>query len=126
MTEEQYIGKIAKDKKGRKLGKIVKIEDLTGKTIKKEIPHAMIRVRKFMKEDILVPIELGKIIEIKNNAVLFELLKEEFDKEVAKIRLLREQQELYDGKSPLGYDAKVRSYLSPMAGKLPEVKSRKK
>ena len=42
------------------------------------------------------------------------------------LNINKEQQELYDGKSPLGYDAKYRSSLSPMSSKLPEVKSRRK
>ena len=124
MTNEQFIGKLAKDKQKRKLGKIVKIEQRTGKTVKKEKPHAMILVRKFMQKDILVPIDVEKIIEEKEDEVIFDIQKEEFKEEKAKIKLLREQQELYDGKNPMSYGAQPR--LSSFAGKRPDVKTRKK
>ncbi|MHA1245582.1 MAG: hypothetical protein ACTSP7_13590, partial [Candidatus Heimdallarchaeota archaeon] len=64
--------------------------------------------------------------EVTERYVLFDLIKADFDKEVKKQRILKEQRELYDGKSPLTYGSKVRSSLSPMAGKLPEIKSRRK
>ncbi|MHA1125589.1 MAG: hypothetical protein ACTSO7_07065 [Candidatus Heimdallarchaeota archaeon] len=126
MSDEGLIQKTAVDKNNKKLGTIVKLEQKLGKTTKINVPHAIIRVRKFLKNDLLIPIEKSKIIKIVDKSVIFDLHKEDFDKEVKKQRLLREQQELYDGKSPLNYGAKVRSSLSPMAGKLPEVKSRKK
>lgn len=124
MEEEQYIGKIAKDEQERKLGTIVKIENITGKTIKKATPHVFIRVRKFMKDDVLVPVELEKIVTIKEDAVIFAMGKEAFEKEVAKIRVEKEQRELYNGKSPITYGAQPR--LSSYAGKRPDIKTRKK
>ena len=124
MTNEQLIAKIAKDKKNRKLGKIVKIEQTIGKTVKINKPHAMVLVRKFMQKDILVPVDIEKVIEVKEDEIIFDLLKEEFDEEVTKIKLLREQQELYDGKNPISYGAQPR--LSPRTGRIPEVKGRRK
>jgi len=126
MANEQLVAKLAVDKNNKKLGTIIRIDNVTGKTIKTAVPHAIIRVRKFMKKDVLVPIEVTKVIEVTDEFVLFDLLKADFEKEVKLQKILREQQELYDGQSPLNYGAKVRSSLSPMAGKLPEVKSRRK
>ena len=126
LSSEELIQKTAVDKNNKKLGTIVRIEQKPGKTVKTNVPHAIIRVRKFLKNDILIPIEISQLKKIVDNIAIFDIDKEEFDKEVKKQRLLREQQELYDGKSPLGYDAKYRSSLSPMSSKLPEVKSRRK
>jgi len=126
MSNEHLVGKSAIDRNSKKLGSIIRIDKIQGKTIKTTVPHAIIRVRKFMKDDIFVPINIEKIIEVTDRYVLFDLFKDEFDKEVKKQRLLKEQQELYDGKSPLTYGVKVRSGVSPMAGKLPKVKSRRK
>ncbi|MHA1441633.1 MAG: hypothetical protein ACTSPK_07210 [Candidatus Heimdallarchaeota archaeon] len=126
MSNEQLETKSAADRNNKKLGTIIKIDQITGKTVKAAVPHAIIRVRKFMKDDVLVPIEVEKVIEVTERYVLFDLLKADFDKEVKKQRILKEQRELYDGKSPLTYGSKVRSSLSPMAGKLPEIKSRRK
>lgn len=126
LSSEELIQKTAVDKNSKKLGIIVKIEQKLGKTVKTNVPHAIIRVRKFLRNDLLIPIEISQLKKIVDNIAVFDIDKEEFDKEVKKQRLLREQQELYDGKSPLTYGAKYRSSLSPMAGKLPEVKSRKK
>ncbi|MHA1365478.1 MAG: hypothetical protein ACTSP5_03585, partial [Candidatus Heimdallarchaeota archaeon] len=126
MPNEQLVAKLAADRNSKKLGTIIKIEQITGKTVKTANPHAIIRVRKFMKDDVLIPIEVEKVIEVNDKYVLFDLLKADFEKEVKKQRILKEQKELYDGKSPLTYGSKVRSSLSPMAGKLPETKSRRK
>ncbi|MHA1156536.1 MAG: hypothetical protein ACTSQK_10555 [Candidatus Heimdallarchaeota archaeon] len=126
MSNVQLIAKSAADRNSKKLGTIIRIDQIQRKTIKTAVPHAIIRVRKFMKDDVLVPIDVDKIIQVTDRYVLFDLVKDEFDKEVKKQRLLREQQELYDGKSPLTYGVKVRSSLSPMAGKLPKVKNRRK
>jgi len=126
MFNEELVAKLAADRNNKKLGTIIKIGQITGITVKVAVPHAIIRVRKFMKDDVLIPIEVEKVIEVTERHVLFDLLKDEFDKEVKKQRILKEQKELYDGQSPLNYGAKVRSSLSPMAGKLPETKSRRK
>ncbi|MHA1355068.1 MAG: hypothetical protein ACTSR1_07850, partial [Candidatus Heimdallarchaeota archaeon] len=115
MPNEQLVAKLAADRNSKKLGTIIKIEQITGKTVKTANPHAIIRVRKFMKDDVLIPIEVEKVIEVNDKYVLFDLLKADFEKEVKKQRILKEQKELYDGKSPLTYGSKVRSSLSPMA-----------
>lgn len=97
MDYSRLISKIATDKNSTKLGKIVKIEKLLGKTIKKYKPYAMVLVRRRFKKDAVVPIDVEKIIKVGGQYVLFEILKEEFDAKVKTAVLVQTERETYTG-----------------------------
>ncbi len=97
MGFSQLISKIASDKNSTKLGKIVKIEKLLGKTIKKYRPYAMILVSKRFKKDVVVPIDIEKIIKVGEQYVWFDVLKEEFDKKTKRISDIKAEREIYHG-----------------------------
>ncbi|NPE10062.1 MAG: hypothetical protein GNW80_17410, partial [Asgard group archaeon] len=62
MSYSNFISKTALDKSGVKLGKIIRIDDLTGKTIKKYKPYAIVQVKPFLRKEIHVPIDLEKVL----------------------------------------------------------------
>ncbi len=97
MDFSRLISKIAVDENSNKLGKIVKIEKLLGKTIKKYKPHAMILVRKRFKKTVVVPIDVEKIVKVGGQYVWFDILKEEFDAEVKTAVLVQTVRETYTG-----------------------------
>ena len=82
MSYSNFISEIALDKSGVKLGKIIRIEDLTGKTIKKYKPYAIVQVKQFLRREIQVPIDLEKVIEEQEGQVLFDISKEDFETEI--------------------------------------------
>ena len=91
----RLISKIAADKESKKLGKIIRIERLPGKTIKKYKPNAMILVTKRFKKKIIIPLEVEKIIRIEGTYVWFDISIEEFEKEVKRLREIKTEQEIY-------------------------------
>ncbi|MGC9778130.1 MAG: hypothetical protein HZR80_02695 [Candidatus Heimdallarchaeota archaeon] len=97
MDYSRLISKIASDKNSTKLGKIVRIEKLLGKTIKKNKPYAMILVRKRFKKDVVVPIDVEKIVKMGGQYVWFDILKEEFDAKVKTAVLIQTEREIYTG-----------------------------
>ena len=96
MSYSNFISKIALDKNGEKLGKIIRIEDLTGKTIKKLKPYAIVRVKRFLQREIRVPIDLEKVLKEQEGQVLFDISKEDFDEELKRMKILRNERETYD------------------------------
>lgn len=88
MTNE-LLFKIACDKNGNKLGKIIRIEYLPGKTIKKDIPYAIIHVIKALRRDVKIPIDLKKKLEIEGEYIWFNISKNDFDDEVRKQRAIQ-------------------------------------
>ncbi|HUT82112.1 MAG TPA: hypothetical protein VMZ29_13000 [Candidatus Bathyarchaeia archaeon] len=97
MSYKYLISKIAADKEGNKLGKVIRIDKLPRKTDKLIIPYLMILVSKRFKKDILVPIEADKALEAKGSYVLLNISKEDFDKEAKRIRDTKEEREKYTG-----------------------------
>ena len=91
----RLISKIAADKDSKKLGKIIRIERLLGKTIKKYKPYAMILVTKRFKKKLIVPIEAEKITRVEGTYVWFDISLEEFEKEVKRLREITTEQEIY-------------------------------
>ncbi|NHJ86663.1 MAG: hypothetical protein FK734_14460 [Asgard group archaeon] len=91
------IGKIAADKDNKKLGKIVRVELMLGKTVKKEMPFVFILVSKIFKKDIIVPIEAEKVFKYSTYYAWFDITKEEFDKEVKTLEKVRTEREIYTG-----------------------------
>jgi len=96
LNYSNFISKTASDKNGEKLGKIIRIDDLTGKTIKKYKPYAIVQVKQFLRKEIHAPIDLEKVIEEQEGQVLFDIPKEDFDAEIKKLKILRNERETYD------------------------------
>ena len=84
-----FLFKIACDRNGLKLGKIIRIEQLLGKTIKKEIPYAIIHVIKALRRDVKIPIELNKKLKVEEEFIRFDIDKRDFDDEVRKQRAIQ-------------------------------------
>ena len=97
MDYSRLISRIAADKDSNRLGKIVRIESLIGKTIKKYKPYAMILVRKYFKKDVLVPIDTKKLIKVEGTYAWFNITKEEFDEEVKRLREIKTERDIYPG-----------------------------
>lgn len=91
------VGKIAADKDSKKLGKIIRIELMPGKTVKKNIPFAMILVSKPLRKKIVVPIEAEKVLKFDVQYAWFDITKEEFEEEAKRIAQIRNEQEKYTG-----------------------------
>ena len=102
MNYSNIISKTASDRNGVKLGKIIRIENLIGKTIKKPKPYAIVQVKRFLRREIHAPIDLEKVFEEQEDQVLFDISKEDFDAEIKRVKILRKERETYDGFVPLG------------------------
>ena len=88
--------KTALDKNGLKLGKIINITDLPGKTIKKLKPYVVIQVKQgFLLKPIPMTLEADKLIKYSKNAAVFDILKEDFDKLVEREKLVILDRETY-------------------------------
>lgn len=98
MDYSRIVSKIAVDKDSIELGKIIRIDELLGKTIKKYKPYAMIIVKKrFKKKGLVVPIDVERIIKVGGQYVWFDILKEEFDEQVKTAKVIKTQREIYTG-----------------------------
>ena len=97
MNYRILVGKVAADKNNQKLGIIVKIEDLLGKTIKKNKPHAWIRYQRRFKKDVFVPLDLEKLIKAEKSYTCFDIAKKEFEEEAERIRKTQTVRESYSG-----------------------------
>ena len=98
MDYSRTVSKIAVDKNSITLGKIIRVEKLLGKTIKKYKPYAMIIVKKrFKKKGVVVPIDVEKIVKVGGQYVWFNILKEEFDEQVKTAKVIQTQRETYTG-----------------------------
>ena len=86
---DNVLYKIACDKKGLKLGKIIRIEQLPGKTVKKDVPYAIVHVIKALRRDVKIPIELAKKLKDEENVIWFDIDKRDFDDEVKKQRAIQ-------------------------------------
>ena len=93
MNNKELIAKIAADKDSKKLGKILKVENLPLKTTKKKVPHAIISYQKFLKRPIGIPIEVSKLLKADVQYAWFDVSKKEFLEEVEHIKLLIKERE---------------------------------
>ena len=96
MNYSNFISKTASDKNGVKLGKIIRIEDLIGETIKKYKPYTIVQVNRFLRREIHAPIDLEKVLEEQEDQVLFDISKEDFDAEIKRMKILRNERETFD------------------------------
>ncbi len=98
MDYSRIVSKIAVDKDSITLGKIIRIDELLGKTIKKYKPYAMIIVKKrFKKKGLVVPIDVERIVKVGGQYVWFDILKEEFDEQVKTAKTIQTVRETYTG-----------------------------
>ncbi|MBY8995156.1 MAG: hypothetical protein KGD59_11440 [Candidatus Heimdallarchaeota archaeon] len=97
MDHSQLVGKIASDKDSLKLGQIIRIDKLLGKTIKTYEPFAMILIRKFLRKDMVVPLEAKKVTKVEGIYAWFNVTKAEFDEEVKRIKKIKAERETYTG-----------------------------
>ena len=91
-----YLSKTALDKNSEKLGKIIRIDELLGETIKISKPHAIVKVTRFLRREIHVPIDLEKVIEEQDGQVLFDLSKKDFNEMTKREEILRNERETYN------------------------------
>ncbi|MCK5045440.1 MAG: hypothetical protein KAS22_02605 [Candidatus Heimdallarchaeota archaeon] len=103
MNYTNFISKKALDKNGEKLGKIIRIEDLIGKTIKKYKPYTIVQVNRFLRRKIFVTIDLEKVIKEQESHVLFDISKEDFEVEIKRIEVLRKERETFDDHVPTSW-----------------------
>ena len=111
MDDKLIIGKLATSNDHALLGKIIRIDKLMGKTIKKLKSYAIIEVRRFLKKNLSVPIDVEKIIEITKERVTFDLTHREFDEErlkIERITLEKTQYKEYPSGSWKDYQGGVR------------------
>ncbi len=59
---------------------------MMGKTVKKNKPFAIIRVSRLFKKKVMVPIDLDKFLELKEDIARFDISHLEFDKEMKRIQ----------------------------------------
>ncbi|MBK5114957.1 MAG: hypothetical protein JJE41_15130 [Candidatus Heimdallarchaeota archaeon] len=97
MDHSQLVGKIASDKDSLKLGQIIRIDKLLGKTIKTYEPFVMILIRKFLRKDMVVPLEAKKVTKVEGIYAWFNVTKAEFDEEVKRIKKIKAERETYTG-----------------------------
>ena len=97
METRQIVSKFAFSMDNKKLGRIIRIDRLPGKTIKKDVQYAIILIRKIMRKDTLVPIEVSKLTKIEGLSVFFKITKKEFDEETERVRALKQERETYHG-----------------------------
>ena len=91
---DKFLFRIACDKNGFKLGKIIRIEYLPGKTIKKDVPYAIVHVIKALRIDVKIPVELKKKLKTEGKYVWFNINKSNFDDEVRKQRAIKRHMEV--------------------------------
>ncbi|HUT80850.1 MAG TPA: hypothetical protein VMZ29_06580 [Candidatus Bathyarchaeia archaeon] len=87
MDYSNLITKLAVDSSNVKLGKIIKVEKLLGKTVKKEELYLIIRFKKFTQKAVYVPIGVNLISEV-NDFVKIDLSYNDFMEEVKRIKLI--------------------------------------
>ena len=97
MDYKILISKIAADKDSVKLGKIIRIDILPGKTIKKDIPYVMIAHPKRSMKNVVIPVEAERVIKVEGMYAWFDITKEEFDKEAKRIKNIKVEREIYTG-----------------------------
>ncbi len=97
MDYKRIISKIALDKENKPLGKIIRIDDLLGKTIKKYKPYAIILTKKRFRKKVVIPIDLEKLLKIGGQFAQFDISKEEFSEKVKTAELIKAERETYSG-----------------------------
>ena len=97
LSHKVLISKIAVDKENKTLGKIIRIDDLLGKTVKKYKPYAIILVKIRFRKKVVVPLDIEKVVKVGGQYAQFDISKEEFDEKVKTARLVEAERETYKG-----------------------------
>ena len=79
MNNVKLISRIAADKSNKRIGRIIRIDNLPVEGSKNLAPHLIILVKKFLKKDHLIPIEVSKITKTEDNYVWLDITTEEFE-----------------------------------------------
>ncbi|MGC9777615.1 MAG: hypothetical protein HZR80_00055 [Candidatus Heimdallarchaeota archaeon] len=91
MGYSEVISKNARDKNGKKLGKVYGIKK----------PYAYILTRDGFRTNIKVAVELDDILMVKEKDVWFDISKKDFDKERKKLKKMQAiQEEMYPKTEP--------------------------
>ncbi|MHA1125967.1 MAG: hypothetical protein ACTSO7_09480 [Candidatus Heimdallarchaeota archaeon] len=88
MDNEKLIGLVAADKENKKLGKIIKVEDIEDQKTKIKKPHALIMVKNFLRSDVVILMELSKLLKSDSYYAWFDILKKDFVQEANETRAL--------------------------------------
>jgi len=88
MEKQKIIGLLAADKENKKLGKIIKVEDIEDKKTKIPKAYALILVKNFLRKDVVILIEISKLLKSDSYYAWFDLLKKDFEQEVKETRAL--------------------------------------
>ncbi len=88
MEELKLVGKIAADKESKKLGRIIKIENIEDQKTKIPKPNVLVLVSKPFRKDIVILIEVSKLLREEAEYVWFDIFKKDFDQEVRETRAL--------------------------------------
>jgi hypothetical protein len=84
----KLVGLVAADKESKKLGKIIKIEEIEESKTKIKKPHALILVKNFLRRNVVIVMELSKLLKSDCYYAWFEISKKDFDQEVKETRAL--------------------------------------
>ena len=85
---KKLVGLVAADKESKKLGKIIKIEEIEDSKTKIKKPHVLILVKNFLRKDVVIVMELSKLLESDSYYAWFDILKKDFVQEVNETRAL--------------------------------------
>ena len=88
MKLQELVGKIAADKSSKKLGKIIKIEKIQDQKTNIWKEMILILVHNIFRKDVVILVEVEKLMNAEETFALFDLEKEDFEQEVRETRAL--------------------------------------
>jgi len=88
MDHQELVGKIAADKSSKRLGKIIKIEKIQDQKTKIWKEMILILVHNIFRKDVVILVEVEKLLNAEETFALFDLEKEDFEQEVRETRAL--------------------------------------
>lgn len=89
MSKIDLRSKIAVDKNGEKLGRIIEVREFFDYSKKKNIVQIVILKKVFLKKDIHVVFDQKIITQFKDNKVWLDILKHDYDEHIEKVKALR-------------------------------------
>jgi len=111
MDFKHLAGSIAADKNSKKLGKIIRIDNLPGKTTKKLKPYAIIIVHRIFSKDVVIPLDLELLMKVEREYVWFDILKKDFDEIAKQQQSVEKVREVYGKFVAPGGNVKTPMYL---------------
>ena len=79
MNDLNLVSKIARDKAGKRLGKIIRVFGSPTSKIIDQKPHVVIKVRKLILGKVTVAVLGDKVLKIKGRQVWFDIWKKDFN-----------------------------------------------